>query len=87
MGGGPYTFLRNEPTVFGERLLFIHFVFRSLCRLQGLFAGGFVLENEPTGGVFLMAYDRKVGGFGPLFQGSEGVFHCAGQGKGVAILL
>jgi hypothetical protein len=80
-------FLRNEPTVSNEKLFYIYLVVKSLCRLQSIFAGGFVFQNEPTGGVFLMPYERKLGGFGPLFQGSEGVLHCAGQGRGVAILL
>jgi hypothetical protein len=54
-GGGfdpPYTFLRNEPTVLAGEILWIMRIVKYLCRLQRVFAGGFVLENEPTGGVF-----------------------------------
>ena len=58
-----YMFLRNEPTVFGGEMLWnIHLV-KDLCGLQKAFAGGFVLENEPTGGVFLGGERRKVGSF------------------------
>ena len=50
---GLYTILRNEPTVLADDFLFITTIVNYLCRLQGRFAGGFVLENEATGGVFL----------------------------------
>src|ERR1017187_6743266 len=82
-----HVFLRNEPTVFERDLLCILFVFRMLCRLSARFFGGFVFQNEPTGRGVLMPYDRKSGGFRPLLRGSEGFLHCAGQGKGAAILL
>ena len=59
--GGPYMFLRNEPTVLADDFLCITSIVSYLCRLQGRFAGGFVLENEPTGRVFLGRFDRKVG--------------------------
>jgi hypothetical protein len=61
--GGPYTFLRNEPTVFAAEMLYIIHATRYLCRLQRVFAGGFVLENEPTGRVFSGVFGRKVGVF------------------------
>jgi hypothetical protein len=48
----PYTFLRNEPTVLAGEIPWIMRIVKYLCRLQRVFAGGFVLENEPTGGVF-----------------------------------
>jgi len=47
---GLYTFLRNEPTVFGGGFLHISRISKCLCRLQARFAGGFVLENEPNSG-------------------------------------
>ena len=46
---GPYTFLRNEPTVLADEILCIMRVLNYLCRLQKVFAGGFVFQNEPTG--------------------------------------
>jgi len=51
-GFSKHVFLRNEPTVFSDKLLCITHIVRCLWRLQSRFAGGFVLENEPTGGVF-----------------------------------
>jgi hypothetical protein len=42
-------FLRNEPTVFLGYLLCILRTSRYLGGLQTAFAGGFVLENDPTG--------------------------------------
>ena len=45
-----HVFLRNEPTVFADDFLCITSISKYLSRLQGSFAGGFVLENEPTGG-------------------------------------
>jgi hypothetical protein len=45
-------FCETNPPFFGD-FLCIAIIFRYLCRLQSRFAGGFVLENEPTGGVFL----------------------------------
>jgi hypothetical protein len=59
----PYTFLRNEPTDFSNDFLRITSIVKNLCRLQSRFAGGFVLENEPTGRVFLRGLYRKVGTF------------------------
>src|SRR6266436_9000766 len=56
-----HVFLRNEPTVFGGVFLCIILISRYLCRLQRRFAGGFVLENEPTGGVFLRGNSLKIG--------------------------
>ena len=85
--GGPYMFLRNEPNFFSSNLLCIRFTFRYLCSLWVHFLIGFVLENEPKSGGVLRPYDRKLGGFGSHLRGSEGVLHCAGQGKGAAILL
>ncbi len=52
MGFQKHVFLRNEPTVLVDRILCIIHMVNYLCRLQRAFAGGFVLENEPTGGVF-----------------------------------
>ena len=59
----PYMFLRNEPTDFSNDFLRITSIVKNLCRLQSRFAGGFVLENEPTGRVFLRGLYRKVGTF------------------------
>jgi len=42
-------FLRNEPTVLEGGFLCITLLYKHLYRLQARFAGGFVLENEPTG--------------------------------------
>jgi hypothetical protein len=61
--GPPYTFLRNEPTVLADDFLCIIRIIRYLYRLQTRFAGGFVLENEPTGGVFFWGIHGKVGRF------------------------
>jgi hypothetical protein len=44
-----HAFLRNEPTVLEGEFLCITLIFKYLYRLQARFAGGFVLENEPTG--------------------------------------
>ena len=59
--GALYTFLPNEPTVLADKILCIMRMVNYLCRLQRVFAGGFVLENEPTGGVFWGAFGRKMG--------------------------
>jgi hypothetical protein len=49
---GLYTFLRNEPTVFHRNLLCnLHCMSDLWLKFIREF-GGFVLENEPTGGVF-----------------------------------
>src|SRR6266404_6266175 len=61
--GGQYMFLRNEPTDFGGDFLCISFATIYLRRLQGRFAGGFVLENEPTGEVFSRGIHGKMGSF------------------------
>ena len=45
-------FLRNEPTVLAGEISRIMPMTKYLWRLQKVFARGFVLENEPTGGVF-----------------------------------
>jgi len=45
---GLYMFLRNEPNLFLRGFRCIDFRYRTLCRLQSAFAGGFVLENEPN---------------------------------------
>jgi hypothetical protein len=69
---GPiYVFLRNEPTVLEDEVSCIIRIIRCLWRLQARFAGGFVLENEPTGGVFLGRFHRKVGSFSE----NEATFH------------
>jgi hypothetical protein len=47
--GGLYMFLRNEPTVLEGDFLCIALICKYFYRLQSRFAGGFVLENEPTG--------------------------------------
>ena len=56
-----HVFLRNEPTVLASRFLSITFICRRLCRLQILFAGGFVFENEPTGRGYLGSVSSKSG--------------------------
>src|ERR1019366_1032443 len=64
---GPYTFLRNEPTVFLDDFCCSHFIYRNLHRLQSRFAGGFVLENEPNFRGYLMSLDapkRRTNPFG-----------------------
>ena len=68
--GGPYTFLRNEPTVLRCRFSYIVFICRTLRRLQKVFAGGFVLENEP-----------KIGGSGVGFGTAEHTFCPTWLGK------
>ena len=55
--------LPNEPTVLEEELSWNIHITICLCRLQRVFAGGFVLENEPTGGVFWGVFGRKVDSF------------------------
>ena len=55
--------LRNEPTVLADEVLRINLLSKYLCCLQSRFAGGFVLENEPTGGVFSGGIRGKVGSF------------------------
>ena len=72
--GPPYTFLRNEPTVLADDFLCIIRIIRYLYRLQTRFAGGFVLENEPTGGVFWAGIHGKVGSFTGKRAQNEGVF-------------
>ena len=56
-----YAILRNEPTVFAAEISYIIHDTRYLCRLQMVFAGGFVLENEPTGRVFSGGVWRESG--------------------------
>ena len=57
--GIKHAILPNEPTVFSEDFFCITSIFRYLCRLQRRFAGGFVLENEPTGGCFFWVFTEK----------------------------
>ena len=47
-----HAILPNEPTVLADEISRIMHVVNYLYRLQRVFAGGFVLENEPTGRVF-----------------------------------
>ena len=66
VSGGLYMFLRNEPTVLRWRFRCIDFRYKTLCRLQDAFAGGFVLENEPNSrGVLagLNAVKRRINPF------------------------
>ena len=58
-----HVFFRNEPTVFSDEFLCITSIVSYLCRLQRWFAGGFVLENEPTGRVFLGGERQEVSSF------------------------
>jgi len=48
---GPIYVSANEPTVLEGDFLCIALIGKYLYCLQARFAGGFVLENEPTGGV------------------------------------
>ena len=57
------------------------FMGRILHRLQKIFAGGFVLENEPKIGDVLGFIDGKYGGFRVLFRSREGDIHGTGQAK------
>ena len=44
-----HVFFPNEPTDFGEEILCIMRVVKYFWVCRATFAGGFVLENEPTG--------------------------------------
>jgi hypothetical protein len=83
---GPYTFLRNEPTVFGEEILCIMRVLKYFWICRATFAGGFVFGNEPTGPPsrgrygatrptrrgFLRGIERELGSFQGGNEGTGG---------------
>ncbi len=61
--GAPYTILRNEPTVFAENIQCIIQYIKHLRQKILEEIGGFVFQNEPTGGVFWRGERQELGSF------------------------